>query len=120
MSVFIFLSLVVDIIHALFGFLSALHVLLSLASVSVFSQLRSRSQSREGDEQLGEVLEEEEAGGGGGGRGGEGRRTSKGGRSQGGREGSGGKVDTDKEHQEDLVENEDDLHQRSISETDLR
>ncbi|XP_078028095.1 regulating synaptic membrane exocytosis protein 2 isoform X4 [Epinephelus lanceolatus] len=80
-------------------------------------QLRSRSQSREGDEQLGEVLEEEEAGGGGGV---EGRGASKEGRSQGGRRGSGGKVDTDKEHQEDLVENEEDLHQRSISETDLR
>ncbi|XP_051262214.1 regulating synaptic membrane exocytosis protein 2 isoform X6 [Dicentrarchus labrax] len=80
-------------------------------------QLRSRSQSREGDEQLGEVLEEEEAGGGGGEKG---RRASKEGRSQGGRKGSGGKVDTDKEHQEDLVEKEEDLHQRSISETDLR
>lgn len=89
----------------------------SLASVSVFSQLRSRSQSREGDEHLGEVLEEEEAGGGGGE---EGRRVSKEGRSQGGRKGSGGRVDTDKEHQEDLVEKEEDLHQRSISETDLR
>lgn len=83
----------------------------SLASLSVFSQLRSRSQSREGDEQLGEVLEEEEAGGGGGE---EGRRASKEGRLQGGR------VDTDKEHQEDLMEKEEDLHQRSISETDLR
>ncbi|XP_041797624.1 regulating synaptic membrane exocytosis protein 2 isoform X1 [Chelmon rostratus] len=79
-------------------------------------QLRSRSQSREGDEHLGEVLEEEEAGGGGGE---EGRRVSKEGRSQGGRKGSGGRVDTDKEHQEDLVEKEEDLHQRSISETDL-
>lgn len=91
----------------------------SLASVSVFSQLRSRSQSREGDKQLGEVLEEEEAGGGGG-VGEEGRRASKAGRSHGGRNGSGGKVDTDKEHQEDLVEKEEDLRQRSISETDLR
>ncbi|XP_039663074.1 regulating synaptic membrane exocytosis protein 2 isoform X16 [Perca fluviatilis] len=81
-------------------------------------QLRSRSQSREGDEQLGEVLEAE--GTGGGGRAGEGRRASKEGRSQEGRKGSGGKVDTDKEHQEDLVEKEEDLHQRSISETDLR
>lgn len=89
-----------------------------LASVSVFSQLRSRSQSREGDEQLGEVLEEEEAGGGAGGA--EGKRASKEGRSQEGRQGSGGKVDSDKEHQEDLVEKEEDLHQRSISETDLR
>ncbi|XP_044063163.1 regulating synaptic membrane exocytosis protein 2 isoform X14 [Siniperca chuatsi] len=79
-------------------------------------QLRSRSHSREGDEQLGEVLEEDEVGGG---RGEEGRRASKAGRSHGGRKGSGGKVDTDKEHQEDLVEKEEDLHQRSISETDL-
>lgn len=91
----------------------------SLASVSVCSQLRSRSQSREGDEQLGEVLEEEEAGGGVAG-GEEGRRASIEARSQGGRKGSGGRVDTDKEHQEDLVEKEEDLHQRSISETDLR
>lgn len=90
----------------------------SLASVFVISQLRSRSQSREGDEHLGEVLEEEEAGGGGGGE--EGRRVGKEGGSQGGREESGGRVDTDKEHQEDLVEKEEDLHQRSISETDLR
>lgn len=88
----------------------------SLASVSVFSQLRSRSQSREGDEQLGEVLEEEAGGGGRK----EGRRTSKEGSSQGGRKGPGGNVDTDKEHQEELVEKEEDLHQRSISETDLR
>ncbi|KAM7420232.1 hypothetical protein PAMA_014772 [Pampus argenteus] len=90
----------------------------NLSAKSSDSDLRSRSQSREGDEQLGEVLEEEEAGGGVGG--GEGRRASKEARSQGGRKGSVGKVDTDKEHQEDLVENEDDLHQRSISETDLR
>lgn len=88
----------------------------SLASVSVFSQLRSRSQSREGDEQLGEVLEEEAGGGGRK----EGRRTSKEGSSQGGRKGPGGNVDTDKELQEELVEKEEDLHQRSISETDLR
>ncbi|XP_071758503.1 regulating synaptic membrane exocytosis protein 2 isoform X1 [Centroberyx gerrardi] len=84
-------------------------------------QLRSRSQSREGDEQLGEVLEEEETGGGGGGGGGggeEGRRASKEGGSQEGRKG--GKVEREKEHQEDLVENEEDLRQRSISETDLR
>lgn len=88
------------------------------ASVSVLSQLRSRSQSREGDEQLGEVLEEEEAGGGGGGE--DGRRANKDGGSQEGRKGSGGRVDREEEHQEDLVENEEDLHQRSISETDLR
>ncbi|XP_034729362.1 regulating synaptic membrane exocytosis protein 2 [Etheostoma cragini] len=81
-------------------------------------QLRSRSQSGEGDEQL-EALEAEGPGAGGGGRSGEGRRASKEGRSQEGRKGSGGKVDTDKEHQEDLVEKEEDLHQRSISETDL-
>lgn len=98
-------------------FLSCFACAALLPSVSIFSQLRSRSQSREGDEQLGEVLEEEEVGGGGGG---EGRRANKEGRSQGGRKGSGGKVDTDKEQQEDLVEKEDDLHQRSISETDLR
>lgn len=108
----VFLSLVVDNIHALCGFSFLLCMCRSLASVSVCSQLRSRSQSREGDERLGEVLKEEEAGVGGGGEGG---RSSKEGRSQGGRE-----VDTDKEHQEDLVEKEEDSHQRSISETDLR
>ncbi|XP_008277399.1 regulating synaptic membrane exocytosis protein 2 isoform X4 [Stegastes partitus] len=75
-------------------------------------QLRSRSQSREGDEQLGEVREEDEGGERGRGAAKEGSRE--------GRKGSGGKVDTDKEHQEDLVEKEEDLHQRSISETDLR
>lgn len=89
----------------------------SLDSISGLSPLRSRSQSREGDEHLGEVLEEEEAGGGGGE---EGRRVSQERRLQGEREGSVGRVDTDKEHQEDLVEKEEDLHQRSISETDLR
>ncbi len=89
----------------------------SLASVSIISQLRSRSQSREGDEHLGEVLEEEEAGGGGGE---EGRRACKEGESQGGRKELEGRVDSDKEHQEDLVEKEEDLLQRSISETDLR
>ncbi|KAM8870898.1 regulating synaptic membrane exocytosis protein 2 isoform 34-T35 [Spinachia spinachia] len=73
-------------------------------------QLRSRSQSRERDAQLGEV--EEEAGMGGGGV--EGKRASKEGRSKGGRE-----VDRGKERQEDLVEKEEDSHQRSISETDL-
>ncbi|XP_029927863.1 regulating synaptic membrane exocytosis protein 2 isoform X1 [Myripristis murdjan] len=81
-------------------------------------QLRSRSQSREGDEQLGEVLEEEETGGGVGGE--DGRRANKDGGLQEGRKGSGGRVDREEEHQEDLVENEEDLHQRSISETDLR
>ncbi|XP_077951601.1 regulating synaptic membrane exocytosis protein 2 isoform X29 [Gasterosteus aculeatus] len=75
-------------------------------------RLRSRSQSRERDAQLGEV-EEEEAGVGGGGL--EGRRAGKEGRSKGGRE-----VDTGEEHREDLVEKEEDSHQRSISETDLR
>ncbi|XP_069393993.1 regulating synaptic membrane exocytosis protein 2 isoform X39 [Paralichthys olivaceus] len=82
-------------------------------------QLRSRSQSREGDERLGEVREEERARGGEGGGGEGGRRASKEGRLQEGRKGSGGNVDTDKEHREDLVETEEDLHQRSISETDL-
>ncbi|CAI5662837.1 unnamed protein product [Oreochromis niloticus] len=75
-------------------------------------QLRSRSHSREGDEQLGEVREEEEAGE-------KGRGASKEGRVQ--REGkrSEGKVDAGEEHQKDLVEKEEDLHQRSVSETDL-
>lgn len=88
----------------------------SFASVSNLSPLRSRSRSWEGDEHLGEVLEEEEASGGD--REGE-RRIGKEGRSQGEREGSVGRVDSE-EHQEDLVENEEDLHQRSVSETDLR
>lgn len=62
------------------------------------------------------MLEEEEAGG----RGREGeRRAGNEGRSQGEREGSVGRVDSE-EHQEDVVENEEDVHQRSVSETDLR
>ncbi|XP_055358952.1 regulating synaptic membrane exocytosis protein 2 isoform X3 [Betta splendens] len=78
--------------------------------------LRSRSQSLEGDEQLEEVHEEEEVerereGG---------RRAAKVGGSHTGGQGSGGKVDTDKEHQQDVVEKEEDLYQRSISDTDLR
>lgn len=97
-------------VFMLFGLLSALHVLLC-ASVSNLSPLRSRSHSQEGDEQLGGVLEEEEAGGGG--REGE-RRASKERRSQGEREGLVGRVDSE-EHQD-----EEDLHQRSVSETDLR
>lgn len=71
----------------------------------------------EGDEQLGEVHEEQEVGreeGEGG------RQATKVGRSQMGCKGSGGKVDTDTEHQQDMVEKEEDLYQRSISETDLR
>lgn len=88
----------------------------SLASVSNFSPLRSRSHSQEGDEHLGGVLEEEEAGG----RGREGeRRAGNEGRSQAEGEGSVGRVDSE-EHQEDLVEDEEDVHQRSVSETDLR
>ncbi|XP_056142235.1 regulating synaptic membrane exocytosis protein 2 isoform X1 [Lampris incognitus] len=86
-------------------------------------ELRSRSQSGEGDEQIGEVLEEEGMGGGGRGAGG-GEEKGRGGSKEAGplegRKGSGEKVDREQEHQEDLVENEEDLHQRSISETDLR
>uniref|UniRef100_A0AAX7UX60 Regulating synaptic membrane exocytosis 2 n=1 Tax=Astatotilapia calliptera TaxID=8154 RepID=A0AAX7UX60_ASTCA len=76
-------------------------------------QLRSRSHSREGDEQLGEVREEEEAGE-------KGRGASKEGRVQRGGKEWEGKVDAGEEHQKDLMEKEEDLHQRSISETDLR
>ncbi|XP_076745988.1 regulating synaptic membrane exocytosis protein 2 isoform X12 [Maylandia zebra] len=75
-------------------------------------QLRSRSHSREGDEQLGEVREEEEAGE-------KGRGASKEGRVQRGGKEWEGKVDAGEEHQKDLMEKEEDLHQRSISETDL-
>lgn len=81
---------------------------------SVFSQLQSRSHSQEEDEQLGEVQEEEEGGG-------ERRKVAiMEERLQGGNKDLEGKVDRDKEHQEDLVEEEEDLHQRSISETNLR
>lgn len=93
----------------------------SVASVSNLSPLRSRSHSREGDEHLGEVLEEEEAAAaGGGGRGGE-RRAGREGQSQGSGEGEGSdrRVELE-ERREDLVENEEDLQQRSVSETDLR
>uniref|UniRef100_A0A8C8E3D2 Regulating synaptic membrane exocytosis 2 n=1 Tax=Oryzias sinensis TaxID=183150 RepID=A0A8C8E3D2_9TELE len=72
-----------------------------------------RSLSREGDEQLGEVREEEEAGERGRGVREEGAfpEESKGSDSEG---------DRDQEKLEDLMEKEEDLHQRSISETDLR
>lgn len=90
----------------------------SLASVSDLSPLRSRSQSREGDEQLGEVAEEEEVGAGRGGA--AGKRANREEKSQGGGEGTAGRLDADKERREELLEGEDDLHQRSISETDLR
>lgn len=85
------------------------------ASVSVYSHLRSRSQSREGDEHLVEVLEEEETG-----KRGEGTRVNKERIVQGERKGSRDKVDKDKQHHEEMLMKEDDLHQRSISETDLR
>lgn len=85
-----------------------------LSSVSITSQLQSRSHSQEGDEQLGEVQEEEE------GRGERGKVARIEGRLQGENTESGQKVDRDLEHQEDLVEEEEDLHQRSISETNLR
>ncbi|XP_013872553.1 regulating synaptic membrane exocytosis protein 2 [Austrofundulus limnaeus] len=76
--------------------------------------LQSRSHSQEGDEQLGEVQEEEEVGGE------RGKVARIEGRLQGGNTELGEKVDRGKEHQEDLVEEEEDLHQRSISETNLR
>ncbi|XP_034029674.1 regulating synaptic membrane exocytosis protein 2 isoform X22 [Thalassophryne amazonica] len=79
-------------------------------------QLRSRSQTREGNKQLGQVLEEAEAGRGGGGE--EGRSPDKWGGPHEGREGPVEKVD--EEQREDLLEEEEDLpHQRSISENDL-
>nr|XP_049586686.1 regulating synaptic membrane exocytosis protein 2 isoform X32 [Syngnathus scovelli] len=78
--------------------------------------LRSRSQSREGDEHLVDVLEEEETGRR---RGGEGTRVNKDGLVQGESKGSGNKVDKDKRQHEEMLMKEDDLHQRSISETDL-
>lgn len=119
------LSLLVDNIHFVFCsplVLSCSFFLLctcrSLASVSDLSPLRSRSQSREGDEQLGEVVEEEEVGVGGGGA--AGKRANREEQSQGGGEGSAGRLDADMERQEELLEGGDDLHQRSISETDLR
>lgn len=90
-------------VHAWFSFCFACAAVFAFAFI--FSLLRSRSQSLEGDEQLGEVHEEEE-----GERAGEGV----------GRKGSGGKVDTDKEHRQDMVEKEEDLYPRSISDTDLR
>ncbi|XP_068179261.1 regulating synaptic membrane exocytosis protein 2 [Antennarius striatus] len=79
-------------------------------------QSQSRSQSREGDEHLGEVLEEEA----GVGDGEEGRRAGEDVRLQGEGEESGEGVETEKDHQENLLEKEEDLRQRSISETDLR
>lgn len=75
--------------------------------------MRSRSQSQ-GDEQIEEVQEEVKAEGGGQERGREGEYV------QGGRSERGSELDREKEHQEDVVEKEEDLHQRSVSETDLR
>lgn len=118
-------SLLVDNIH--FVFCSSLVLLCfffllcmcrSLASVSDLSPMRSRSQSQEGDEQLGEVAEEEQVGAGGGGA--AGKRTNRKEPSQAGGEGSAGRLDADTERREELLEGEDDLNQRSISETDLR
>ncbi|XP_077432185.1 regulating synaptic membrane exocytosis protein 2 isoform X16 [Vanacampus margaritifer] len=76
--------------------------------------LRSRSQSREGDEHLVEVLEEEETG-----KRGEGAKVNKEGMAKGVRKGPRDKVDKDEQHHEEMLMKEDDLHQRSISETDL-
>lgn len=62
------------------------------------------------DEQLGEVQEEDEAGD----RGREERVR------QGERKESGSKIDRDQELLEDLMDKEEDLHQRSASDTNLR
>lgn len=109
-----FFSLVADIVHAFVWFCSFCFACAALfGSVYVFIHLQSRSLSREGDEQLGEVREEEEAGERGRGVREEGAfpEESKGSDSEG---------DRDQEKLEDLMEKEEDLHQRSISETDLR
>ncbi|XP_077455512.1 regulating synaptic membrane exocytosis protein 2 isoform X7 [Stigmatopora argus] len=78
--------------------------------------LQSRTQSREGDEHLNEVLEEEETDRTGGG---EGKRANKEGIVQGERKGSRDRIEKDNQHHEEMM-SEDDLHQRSVSETDLR
>ncbi|XP_077577559.1 regulating synaptic membrane exocytosis protein 2 isoform X22 [Stigmatopora nigra] len=78
--------------------------------------LQSRSHSREGDEHLNEVLEEEETDRIGGG---EGKRANKEGIVKGERKRSGDRIEKDNQHHEEMM-SEDDLHQRSVSETDLR
>lgn len=109
LSVFVFVSLVADIVHAFVWFCSFCFACAAFfGSVYVFIRLQSRSQSREGDEQLGEVREEEEAGERGRG---VRKEESKGSDSEG---------DRDQEKLGDLMEKEEDLHHRSISETDLR
>ncbi|KAM4736203.1 regulating synaptic membrane exocytosis protein 2 isoform 12-T12 [Anableps anableps] len=75
-------------------------------------QLQSRRHSWEVEEQLGEVQEEDEAGD-------RGRETSKAERFQGNSKESGINIDRDQEHQEDLMNKEEDLHHRSVSETNL-
>ncbi|MEQ2290871.1 hypothetical protein AMECASPLE_007424 [Ameca splendens] len=75
--------------------------------------LHSRRHSWEVDEQLGEVQEEDEAGH-------RGRETSKEEREQGEIKESGSKIERDQEHQEDVMAKEEDLHKRSVSETNLR
>lgn len=65
------------------------------------------------DEHLGEVQEEDEVGD-------RERETSKAARFQGESKESGSKIDRDQEHQEDLMDKEEDLQHRSASETNLR
>lgn len=112
----VIVSLSLLVFHALFDCLCFACAAV-FASVSIFSLLRSRSQSLEGNEQLGEVQEEEDEVGKRGGGEGE-RKATNVARSQMGCKESGGEVDT--EHQQNMVEKEEDLYQRSISETDLR
>ncbi|XP_038131047.1 regulating synaptic membrane exocytosis protein 2 isoform X11 [Cyprinodon tularosa] len=76
-------------------------------------QLQSRRHSWEVDNQLGEVQEEDEAGD-------RGRESCKEERMQGGSKESGRKIERDMEQQEDLMDKEEELHQRSASETNLR
>lgn len=103
------LSLVFDVVHF---FLPCMCCCL-FAFVSVFSQLQSRRHSWEVDNQLGEVQEEDEAGD-------RGRESCKEERMQGGSKESGRKIERDMEQQEDLMDKEEELHQRSASETNLR
>ncbi|XP_017164956.1 regulating synaptic membrane exocytosis protein 2 isoform X10 [Poecilia reticulata] len=75
--------------------------------------LQARRHSWEVDEQLGEVQEEDEAAD-------RGREAGKTERRQGESTESGSKIDRDQELQEDLMDKEEDLHQRSASDTNLR
>lgn len=123
---FVTFCLIVDLISAVwfhipfFNFLSALHApRLRFCHVLIYSE--SRNQSREGDEHLGEVLEEEEVGREvGGGEGGTHRGQGKQREEEEAKEEGGQRRTTvvTQKSQEEMDEEE--MLRRRFSETDLR